>query len=237
MSELTHSAAQNQKELENLLEGILADLSALKTAADASKIATDELIDDHATFKTVVTDAKTLANDLRAKVLGDFVDGATGLAIGSDDAAKVLHGAFEYHINGQEYSVAAGEVVLSGEAIPDAKAGAFALEINAAGTISIVEATGNATGYATAEAALAGLPAQSADKARLGTVTVVNNGAIFTPGTTELSAVTVTDAYADATPLLTTIGSAVSTSAPATLTASKPTAVGTLATTNAVAND
>lgn len=233
MAEITPSGALSHKETYNILISLLADVTALKTSLDSANTLITELRDDHATFKTVVDDTKTLANDLRNKLLGDYVDGATALGIGSD-APKVAYGAFDYHINGQEYSKGESTVgvALSGATVPDAKAGAWALEVDASGTVSIVEAPDNGTGYASAVAALAALPAQTADKARMGTVTIVNNGATFVPGTTDLSAVTVTDAYADATPLLTTIGSAISSSSPATITASAPTAVGSLSTTS-----
>lgn len=182
-----------------VLLSILADLTALKAAVDAGK--------------TVSDDVKTLANDLRNKLLGDYVDGATALGIGGT-AQNVASGAFTYHINGQQYTKAAvtAGTALSGATVPDLLYGAWALEINAAGTIAIVEAAANATGYASSALALAGIPAQTADKARLGTVTILNAGATFIPGTTALDAGTVTDAYADATPLLTTIGSVVSSS-------------------------
>ena len=72
------------------------------------------------------------------------------------------------------------------------------MAIDAAGTVTIQEAAANATGYATAALALAGLPAVPADKAALGTVTVLAaDGTAFTPGTTELSAANITDAYVD----------------------------------------
>lgn len=209
MTQITPSASMSHDALYDILISILDDLTALKAAVDSGA--------------TVLTDAKTLANDLRNKLLGDYVDGATGLGIGSD-APKVAYGAFTYHINGQQYSKTASTagIALSGDTVPDATYGAWALEINAAGTVAIVPAAANGTGYASSALALAGIPAQTADKARMGTVVILNAGATFVPGTTDLSAGTVTDTYADATPLLTTIGSAIS---------SSPTAVGTLNTT------
>jgi hypothetical protein len=230
MPQISQTSLANYADATELLTAFLTDVTAIKTAADTQKTAIDELIDDHATFKTVVDALKTLVNDLRAKLLGDYVDGATVLAIGSE-ATGVAYGAFDYHINGKEYSLSVDSagVALSGAVVPDAKAGAWALEVDAAGTVSIVEAPANATGYASEAAAVAALPAQTDDKARLGTVSVLMSGGTFTPGTTELSAVTVSHAtFTDATPLLTTIGSAVSSSSPATLTASKPTATGSL---------
>lgn len=256
MAQITIQGAAHHEDTYNILLSILADLTALKVSQDASKtaideliadhatfkIVVDELVADHATFKTVADDTKALANDLRNKLLGDFVDGETDLAIGSDKP-KVAYIAFEYHINGEEYSKGASTtgVALSGDTVPDTKAGAWALEINAAGTVSIVPASANGTGYVDKAAAIAALPAQTADKARLGVVAVLMSGGTFVPGTTDLDDVTVASSqFVDATPLLTTIGAAISTSAPATLSgaapaslsASAPTAVGTLTTTS-----
>jgi hypothetical protein len=205
-----------------------ADLVNLKTSVDTSKTAVDELIDDHATFKTLADATKTLVNDIRTQLLADTVDGATALAIGSTKP-NVAHGAFTYRINGQVYSVDADAVgtALSGVNIPDAKAGGWALDINDSGVITIIEATGNAAGYDTEALAKAGIPAIAvADTVRLGTVTVLNSGAIFDPGTTNLDAVTVSNVtYTNAVPALVSLGAAVSANSPATLTAAKPTAM------------
>ena len=246
MINVTETAAMNHDELLTLLKLICSDLNAvtggesglsatayadlvnLKTSVDTSKTAVDELIDDHATFKTLADATKTLVNDIRTQLLADTVDGATALAIGSDKP-KVAHGAFTYRINGQVYSVAADTVgtALSGSNIPDAKAGGWALDINDSGVITIIEATGNAAGYDTEALAKAGIHAIAvADTVRLGTVTVLNSGAIFDPGTTNLDAVTVSNVtYTNAVPALVSLGAAVSASSPATLTAAKPTAM------------
>ena len=250
---ITETAAQSHAELQALLEQMVvainsvtggetglsatayADLVMLKTSVDSSKTAVDELVDDHATFKTVVTDTKTLTNDIRAQLLADTVDGATGLAIGSTPE-NVAHNAFTYRINGVVYTKDADAVgvALSGANVPDAKAGGWALDINDSGTITIIPATDNATGYASEALAKAGIPAIAVvDTVRLGTVTVLNNGAIFDPGTTALDAGTVSNAtFTNSVPSLASLGSAVSTSAPATLTASKPTATTAITTVN-----
>lgn len=243
---ITETAAQSHAELQSLLVAMVAainsvtggetglsatayaDLVNLKTSVDTSKTAVDELIDDHATFKTLADATKTLTNDIRSQLLADTVDGATALAIGST-AANVANGEFTYRINGQIYRKDADAVgvALSGANVPDAKAGGWALDIDIGGTITIIPATDNATGYTTELLAKAGIPAIAvADTVRLGTVTVLNSGAIFDPGTTDLNAVTVSNAtFTNAVPALTTLGAAISANSPATLTAAKPTAM------------
>lgn len=250
---ITETAAQSHAELQSLLVAMVAainsvtggetglsatayaDLVNLKTSVDTSKTAVDELIDDHATFKTLADANKTLTNDIRAQLLADTVDGATALAIGSDKP-KVAHGAFTYRINGVVYSVSADTVgtALSGADVPDLKAGGWALDINEAGIITIIPATDNATGYASELLAKAGIPAIAvADTVRLGTVTVLNSGGVFDPGTTNLDAATVSSAtYTNAVPALVSLGSAISANSPATLTASKPTAMPAITTVN-----
>jgi len=69
---------------------------------------------------------------------------APELAIGSSSKAAVANSAFSYAIAGQAYSKAAAETALSGGDIPEGKYGAWLLYINAAGTISVREATLNA---------------------------------------------------------------------------------------------
>lgn len=126
--------------------------------------------------------------------------GLTALAIGSDKP-KVACGAFRYRIAGKEYAKAADTVgtALSGSTLPDVKYGAWALEIDAAGTVTINAATGNAAGYASSALAIAGIAAVVSTKARMGIVTVLNAGATFIPGTTNLDAGTATAVYIDGT--------------------------------------
>ena len=114
------------------------------------------------------------------------------LAIGSSNKAHVANSAFTYVIQGDSYPKAAAETALSGDDIPTGKYGAWRLEIDTDGTISIVEADDNVTGYDTAALAVAGLSNESSEKACMGFVTVVNSSAVFVPGTTELDTVTAT---------------------------------------------
>ena len=171
MAKLYSGVAQgNVDDMDKVLNAILADLTSLKSFADS--------------FKSSFT--------------GKGMLGKAGLAIGSTKP-NVANAAFSYVIAGVEYpkaAVAAG-TALSGGNVPQNKYGAWALDIDAAGTIAIVPATANATGYTSAALAVAGLPAANAAKVRLGYVTAMNSAGVFTPGTTDLDTATVTEAYTD----------------------------------------
>lgn len=120
-----------------------------------------------------------------------------GLAMGSSSKAAVANDAFSYSIASDSYSKAATETALSGDNLPDGKCGAWRLEIDTAGTISIVEASNN-TGYDTAALAVAGLSDESSSNACMGYVTVTNaSGANFVPGTTLLDASGITATFTD----------------------------------------
>jgi len=145
-----------------------------------------------------ILDIKTLTNEIRAKLKGDYPVTKTVLAIGSnkDDVASA---AFDFIIGGVQYSKA---VITTGTApgddvIPEDTFGAVAFDIDAAGTITVAEATDNATGYASAALAIAGIPAVAATKARMGTVTASGAEAAFIFVTTLLDAVDTTVAYTD----------------------------------------
>ena len=155
-------------------------------------------------LSTKITAIIDQVNNIVNKLKGDYPVSKPGLTFGSTDASKVKNAAaFDYTINGVKYSKAISETAFAGTegAIPSAGDlyGAWRVVIDAAGTTTIQEAAANDTGYATAALALAALPAVPADKAGLGTVTVLAaDGTAFTPGTTELSAANITDAYDDA---------------------------------------
>jgi hypothetical protein len=179
----------------------------------------NELQADHATFKTATDDLKTLLNSVRNALAGDSVLGKAVLAIGSTPTA-VASGAFFYLINGvlyQKAAVTAGTAP-GNDVIPQAKYGAVAFDIGADGTIDAVEATANATGYDSAVLAVAGLPAVASDHVRMGYVTATKSDGAFTFGTTQLDAANSTVAYTDTGSALASVGAAVSSSAPASLT-------------------
>lgn len=151
-----------------------------------------------------------LVNDIRAKLKGDYNVSKPGLAIGSTPA-NVANVAFDFTINGVRYSkaaVAAGTAP-GNDVIPQSTYGAVALDIGINGTIDVIEAADNATGYASAALAIAGIPAQAADHARMGTVTATKSDGAFTFGTTALNAANSTVAYTDSDTHLEAIGAAV----------------------------
>lgn len=154
----------------------------------------------------------TLTNDIRAKLKGDYPITKTGLAIGSTPA-NVSNAAFSYIIGGVQYSkaaVAAGTAP-GNDVIPVDTYGAVALDIDAAGTITVAEATDNSTGYASAALAVAGIPAVAATKARMGTVSVIRETAgAFTFGTTSLADGDSTVVYTDGQTHFEAIGAAIS---------------------------
>ena len=124
---------------------------------------------------------------------------APTVAIGSSDTLKVKHSDFTYDIMGISYSGSSAETTFSGlNTVPQNKYGAFSLKINTAGTVTIAEASDNATGYATKGEAVDGLEVADSDSCYMGFVTVICTAAAgFIPGTTALDAGTVTDTYTD----------------------------------------
>ncbi|OQC20778.1 MAG: hypothetical protein BWX71_02524 [Deltaproteobacteria bacterium ADurb.Bin072] len=129
----------------------------------------------------------------------DYVLSDPGLTVGSSSAAKLKISNTWYMINGVMYYVASAETAPV-DTIPQNKYGAWALEVGTDGTIDEIGATDNATGYASAALAVAGLPAVQADHARLGYATVIKSDGEFTGGTTEWTAAGVTAVYVDLLP-------------------------------------
>ena len=117
-----------------------------------------------------------------------------GLGVSDDTPENVASIGFYYHIAGVQYSktsVSAGTAP-GDDVIPQGKYGAVALDIGADGTIDVIEATANATGYDSAALAIAGIPAVAADHVRMGTVTVTKSDSNFTFGATPLNETNVT---------------------------------------------
>lgn len=128
-----------------------------------------------------------------AALLG--VTSSATLAVGTTPS-QVKTAAFGYDIAGVYYAKAAVDGTTPGDdVIPEDLYGAIALDIGADGTIDVIEATANATGYATAAAAILGLPAAASDHVRMGTVTAMKSDGAFTFGTTSLADAAVTEAY------------------------------------------
>lgn len=194
-SDITETGME-QASLVRLLQNIVADINELKT--------------NNATTRTNISTLKD-----------DGILGNPTLAIGSTPTA-VSSVAFEYMINGNLYNkaaVAAGTAP-GNDVVPQALYGAVAFEIGTNGTIDAIEATANATGYASAALAVAGIPAVQADHARMGWVTATKSDGTFTFGTTQLDAANTTVAYTDAPSIIdnTTAPSAMTNTSPLVLT-------------------
>lgn len=123
---------------------------------------------------------------------------SAGLAIGST-VQNVANDAFSFYINNVEFSQSANAVgtVLSGDNVPINTYGAWRLEVGENGTVDIIEASGNATGYTTAALAVAGLPVLQFEHAEMGYVTAMDTSGAFVPGTTALNSGTVTAVFTD----------------------------------------
>ena len=115
------------------------------------------------------------------------------LTIGST-LTNVSHRAFVYYIGGTQYTKAANAVGIApgDDVIPSGKLGVVAFDIGTDGTIHVIEATNNATGYDDSTAAIADLPAVASNHFRIGCFLVSKSDGDFTFGTTELSATNVT---------------------------------------------
>ena len=99
------------------------------------------------------------------------------------------------------------------DVIPQGTYGACAFDIGVDGTIDAIEATGNATGYASAALAAAGLPAPATGHARMGYVTATKSDGAFTFDTTNLNASNSTVAYTEGTTLFDALTAGVTESA------------------------
>ncbi len=163
------------------------------------------------TTNTQIDDIITLVNDIRSKLKASYPVTKTVLAIGSTDTA-VSNAAFEYTSLGVQYSKAAvtAGTAPGNDVVPQSTYGAVAFDIDAAGTITAVEAAANATGYATAALAIAGIADAASGSARMGTVTATKSDGAFTFGTTALDAANTTVAYTDGQTAYEAIGDAVS---------------------------
>lgn len=191
----------NWKAVEDISRSIHADLAAI--------------VDDASTFKTVVDATKTLANSIRTQAVATAILTKPGLKIGST-TQNVKNETFEFAIAGVRYikdAVAAGTAP-GNDVIPEDKYGAVAFDIAADLTIDAIEAAANATGYVSADLAVAGIPAVADGHVRMGTVTVVKSDGAFTFGTTALSDASTAEVYTDATTAMEGVGAAISSSTP-----------------------
>jgi hypothetical protein len=209
--------------VKKLIELATLTFDANSTDDNAVIAAVNELIADHATFKTVTDDIKVLVNDIRTKLNAFVANGmlsSAGLAIGST-VQNVANLIFIYSVGGVVYTKVANAVGTApgNDVIPQGKFGAVAFDIGADGTIDVIEAAGNAAGYDSAVLALAGLAAAGADHVRIGTVTATKSDGAFTFGTTGLAAANTAVIYTSSAGVLAALGAAVASSTPVALTA------------------
>lgn len=165
-----------------------------------------------------LANTRDLVNEMRTGLVttlqGNYLLSTPGLAGGSnaDDVANI---AFQYVVGGVVYNKAA---ITTGtgpgnDVVPQSTFGAVAFDIGIDGTVDAVEATGNATGYASAALAAAGLPAAAAGHARMGYVTATKSDGAFTFGTTNLNAANTTVAFTEGTTLFDALSAGITGSA------------------------
>lgn len=127
-------------------------------------------------------------------------DAGAGLAIGTSSKSAVKNGnLFYYDVAGNSYvETVDTETELSGGTVPQNLYGAWRLEIDADGTVTIVEAADNATGYTTPGQAVQGIEVEKSTAAAMGYVTALSTDAGgFIPGTTDLDDAAVTATFTD----------------------------------------
>ena len=150
------------------------------TAADLAVLATPAVGDYFNVF--AVKTIPTADNFITAPIL----------AMSTSAHVKAHTPAFSYYIAGVKYAVAAGDLLCGTDVIPKGTFGCVAFDVDATGIVVPTSATDNATGYATADLAIAGLPVVASGFIRLGYVTAsglnVTGGADFTFSDTALNA-------------------------------------------------
>ena len=179
----------------------VSDAFHLRKAIEAVR---EELVD----LRALANDARTVVNNIYGVVTGNYIITPPGLAMGSTKQ-NVANNLFYYSIAGQVYAkaaIAAGTAP-GNDVIPQGKYGAVAFDIGTNGTIDAIEATANATGYASAVLAKAGLPAPASGHARIGYVTATSSSGAFTFGTTAFDAANTTVVYTGYTTMIGAINS------------------------------
>jgi hypothetical protein len=180
----------------------------------------NELVDDHATFKTVVDDLKTLANLNQHRSQNFILSQSPVLAIDTNFDVKNTETTV-FVAGGVVYTLTDNTSCDTGttKTITASQWGAFAVEATNATTLSANWASGSYASEALALAAAKALT-PTANKCTLGFVTINAHGSGFTAGTDALTTgtggnvATATNYYSMAVPNFT----AVSSSSPATLT-------------------
>jgi len=212
------------------INNIVTDLETIRTTGASGTTLLEELHDDHATFKTVVDDLKTLANALRTLLNNGVLVQGTLLISATPEDFKTTTTAY-FRIANAQYSKAAtdslsfsaADTINTGAAVGSFW-GIWLVQIDAAGTISTKSPAADQV-YVSEAAAIAALPAVDAGNVALGYITVnANDDVAWIANTDDLTPTSdCADAnFTDATVLA--LPAAVTSSAPATLTATKPVA-------------
>lgn len=224
-------ASRNPDQMDELFNSVLTDLTAIKTSVDSTNTAVTELMADHATNKTIIDSIKQELN--RANASGCLSIGTLAISA-TPEKFKTTTTAY-YRISGIQYSKAATDnlVFSAADTINKGTAaglyyGIWLVQINAAGTVSTKSPSADQV-YTSSALAIAALPAVDTGNIALGYILVQSKtGAAWTANTDDLTngSDCQTATFTDTTPL--TAPAAVSASSAATLSASTPTAVGTL---------
>lgn len=207
---------------------LMADHATFKTAVDQTETLVEELHDDHATFKSVVDDLKARLNQMY-RLTNYAVLGNPTFAIDTNFDVKSTE-PISYLNGGTLKTLADNANFDTGTAatIATVKWGAAVLSVNSGGTGVVTWAAGAPATYASEAAAIAALTDPGATDTVMGYVTVLAAGSTWTAGTDALTGgtggtpATTTNYYNAINPNSLLLGAAVSTSAPATLTAAKP---------------
>jgi hypothetical protein len=186
-----------ERELEGTYTQALVATDSGKYTIDATKLVIDEDIFLNGEPVTLTRDRKQFFLDYPKDLGAAYVISDAG-AVLTKATESVSYSAVKYNVDGNAYALAAGSIALSGDTIPQNLYGAWRLEVDEDGDVSIVEADDNATGYATPALAIKGLINEATDAACLGFVTAMStDSGGFIPGTTSLSAATVTSTVTD----------------------------------------
>ncbi len=167
---------------------------------DASVLTVKEPVKINGDIQVFTMDHEKFFREFPGQFTGAFVinDAGAGLEAGSTSRSAINNAnAFSYNIGGNAYTETVDtETELSGDTVPRNKFGAWRLEIDADGNVSIVQADDNATGYATAALAVQGLPTESSTKAAMGYVTA-KKITDFIPGTSFIDGSFTTRSFTD----------------------------------------
>lgn len=179
MPSISTVVSHNMRNLPALLTGVKTDLTALTTAVN-------ELIADHATYKTIVDELKAVVNAQLSADIG--TSGCKTAPVLSATAAGVTLAstAFQYTINGVDYYKAAADTAFTATAhdvATGSKWASYKISIATNGTITITISAAN--NYASEALAIAAVPATPAGECSMGYITVKSTAGAIWDATTD----------------------------------------------------